>query len=126
LYTSSLRGPDDYHRRPQYFKERDFLKDSQLIAQNVYYTDMNTCWSPYDYNRLFEFWVDPTLNNFVVEMRGYIKAAESGNFSIGTVFTAGYDCNEDIADVFAGYYWIIKDSTSLNDTSDGFICSHDS
>ncbi|KAG0660602.1 hypothetical protein C6P45_001555 [Maudiozyma exigua] len=126
LYTSSLRGPDDYHRRPLYFTEKDFLKDSQLIAQEVYSTGMNTCWNPYEWNYLFEFLVDPTLRDFVVEMRGYIKSPLNGNLSFSTSFYSLYDCNYNLAHVFEAGYWVIKDTVSLNDTSEGFICSYNS
>ncbi|KAG0653587.1 hypothetical protein C6P45_003805 [Maudiozyma exigua] len=126
LYSSSLTGPDDYHLRPQYFKERDFLKDSTLIAQNIYAIDMNTCWEPYGYNLLFNNSVDPNLTDFVVEMRGYIKAPQTGNLSISTSMYGGYYCNSELSRTFEGGYWIIKDSTSLNETSDGFICSYNS
>ncbi|KAG0653158.1 hypothetical protein C6P45_004282, partial [Maudiozyma exigua] len=50
----------------------------------------------------------------------------SGNFSISTDFSGDYDCNDNFAGAFEGGYWIIKDSLYLNETSDGFICSHNS
>ena len=126
LYTSSLRGPDDYHRRPQYFRERDFLEDSQLIAQNVLDMDINAGWSAYGNNLLFDFSVDPTITDFVVEMRGYIKAPLTGNISISTDIQSGFSCNGEGARTYQAGYWIIKDSISLNETSDGFICSYNS
>lgn len=124
LYSSSLRGPDDYHLRPEYFKERDFLKDSKLIAQNVYSEEMITCWMPYMNNVLFNIPVDPTLTDFVAEMRGYIKAPLTGNLSISSEFNGGYYCNDDFSRTYQAGYWIIEDSVSLNDTSDGFMCSY--
>ncbi|KAG0653433.1 hypothetical protein C6P45_003890, partial [Maudiozyma exigua] len=126
LYTSSLRGPDDYRRRPQYFKEKDFLKDSQLIAQNVIDMEIGAFWEPYINNNLFGFAVDPTITNFVVEMRGYIKAPLTGNLSISIDINSGFVCHEAMPSVYEAGYWIVKDSISLNGTSDGFICSYNS
>lgn len=124
LYSSSLRGPDGYHLRPQYFKERDFLKDSKLIAQWANVIDITTTWVAYVNNNLFDFLVDPTLTDFVIEIRGYVKAPQTGTFSVNADMQGGFYCNPELSRTYVAGYWIIKDSVSLNDTSDGFVCSY--
>lgn len=123
LYTTSLTSPEDFDSRPDYLKNREFLNDGKLISQNIV-TSFDGQWLNCYNNDMFGLFRDES--NVILEMRGYFRSPADGIFSI----TVGMD---SVSDVYGNYfsqftrgYWIIKNSVSLNQTANGFVCSYDS
>lgn len=123
LYTTSLRSPEDFDNRPDYLKNREFLSDGKLISQNIV-TSFDSEWLNCYNNDMFGLFRDQS--NVILEMRGYFRSPADGIFSI----SVGMDT---VSDVYGNYfsqfnrgYWIIKNSVSLNQTANGFVCSYDS
>lgn len=123
LYTTSLTSPEDFDSRPDYLKNREFLTDGQLISQNVI-TSFEGQWVRCYQNDMFGLFRDQ--KNVVLEMRGYLKAPDDGIFSVSVGMDSVSDEYGNFKSQFNRGYWIIKNSVSLNQTADGFICSYNS
>ena len=125
FYSTSLTGREDYYSRPNYFKNKEFLSDGELIGQQIV-TSFEIFHVAYGTQFLFDFTTEPTWKNFVFEFRGYLKAPQDGNFWLSQYMESAYTCNGDYGAQFQGSYYIIKEAIYLNDTSDGFVCTYDS
>ncbi|KAG0667993.1 hypothetical protein C6P45_005177 [Maudiozyma exigua] len=124
LYNTSLTSGDDYDHHYNYLQEKQFLTDGgQLLSQRVI-TSVQTNWTKGVNNCMFGFYRDE--HDVVLELRGYIKAPADGVFDIYAGLEAVFDPDGNYIPQFEGGYWIIKNAISLNETSNGFICSYDS
>lgn len=91
LYSTSLTGREDYYNRPNYFKNKEFLTDGELIGQQIV-TSFNIFYIAYSFVQyIFGFNIDPTWKNFVFEFRGYLKPPQDGNFFLSHEMEKPYD-----------------------------------
>ncbi|GMM55749.1 hypothetical protein DAKH74_023650 [Maudiozyma humilis] len=90
LGTVTLSAMQDYMKKKQY------ETNGELIGETDGVQDLRVNWVRYKSNMIHGIYVDPTIDGFIVEYRGYVKMTETkNNLILGSMVYPRIACNND-------------------------------
>lgn len=122
FYETHLDGTESQNDRLNFVDQKKYITEGEYLGEATGVTSIDTSYIKYISPNIYGFHMPSSVNQFVIELRGYYKPAETAGFKILSMAYAQQGCTYDYESTILSTYARLSNYMWLNQDAGNQVC----
>ena len=125
FYQVEFDGTESSNDRRAYVGNKDYLTKGRYLGEVKHVTSLDTNYVKYTSPYIYGFHIDPSVDQFAIELRGYYKPATTASLRMTSTVYGSKGCTEKVEPSILSPYIKASNAVYLNQVASDQICYED-
>ena len=122
FYQVQFDGTETSADRRAFVSNKDYITKGKYLGEVKHVTSLDTNYVKYTSPYIYGFHIDPSVDQFAIELRGYYKPERTSSLRVTSVVYGSKGCTEKVEPSILSPYFRASSAVYLNQTGLDQIC----